>query len=154
SCRHDQCVSEPPRREPATGQRSVRAAAESRADRRATGRAARERLPIEQLAEGQPAARSRDALDILLEQNKAGVPDRGPLRMARMEGSRWAYYRGAAAVMAADLALTEHTALEVQLCGDAHVLNYGLWATPERQLSFDLRDFDETLRGPFEWDVK
>jgi uncharacterized protein (DUF2252 family) len=71
-----------------------------------------------------------------------------------MSASSWTYYRGAAAVMAADLAASRHSGIEVQLCGDAHVLNFGLWATPERQLSFDLRDFDETLRGPFEWDVK
>jgi uncharacterized protein (DUF2252 family) len=71
-----------------------------------------------------------------------------------MAVSPWTYYRGAAAVMASDLAGAEHTGLDVQLCGDAHVLNFGLWATPERQLSFDLRDFDETLRGPFEWDLK
>jgi uncharacterized protein (DUF2252 family) len=74
--------------------------------------------------------------------------------MARMSESPWTYYRGAAAVMAADLAALGHTGIDVQMCGDAHVLNYGLWATPERQLSFDVRDFDETLRGPFEWDVK
>lgn len=66
--------------------------------------------------------------------------------------SPWAFYRGAAAVMASDLASRSHTGLTVQLC-DAHVLNFGLWATPERQLSFDLRDFDETLPGPFEWGV-
>jgi len=71
-----------------------------------------------------------------------------------MAASRWNYYRGAAAVMAADLASQPHSGLEVQLCGDAHVLNFGLWATPERNLRFDLRDFDETLPGPFEWDLK
>ncbi len=70
-----------------------------------------------------------------------------------MAASPWAYYRGAAAVMAADLASRADTGLTVQLCGDAHILNFGLWATPERRLSFDLRDFDETLPGPFEWDV-
>jgi uncharacterized protein (DUF2252 family) len=70
-----------------------------------------------------------------------------------MAASPWTYFRGAAAVMAADLASRPHSGLTVQLCGDAHVLNFGLWATPERQLSFDLRDFDETLPGPFEWDV-
>ena len=70
-----------------------------------------------------------------------------------MAESAWAFYRGAAAVMAGDLASRPDTGLTVQLCGDAHVLNFGLWATPERQLSFDLRDFDETLPGPFEWDV-
>ena len=67
--------------------------------------------------------------------------------------SPWNFYRGAAAVMAADLASRTHSRIEVQLCGDAHVLNFGLWATPERNLNFDLRDFDETLPGPFEWDV-
>jgi len=77
-----------------------------------------------------------------------------PLRHQRMAASPWNYYRGAAAVMAADLASQPDTGLEVQLCGDAHVLNFGLWATPERNLMFDLRDFDETLPGPFEWDVK
>jgi uncharacterized protein (DUF2252 family) len=70
-----------------------------------------------------------------------------------MAHSPWNYFRGAAAVMAADLASLPHSRLEVQLCGDAHVLNFGLWATPERNLNFDLRDFDETLPGPFEWDV-
>ena len=70
-----------------------------------------------------------------------------------MAASPWTYFRGAAAVMAADLAARPHSGLTVQLCGDAHVLNFGMWATPERQLSFDLRDFDETLPGPFEWDV-
>jgi uncharacterized protein (DUF2252 family) len=71
-----------------------------------------------------------------------------------MAVSAWNYYRGAAAVMAADLASQPSSGLMVQLCGDAHILNFGLWATPERNLSFDLRDFDETLPGPFEWDVK
>jgi uncharacterized protein (DUF2252 family) len=76
-----------------------------------------------------------------------------PLRYSRMATSPWDFYRGAAAVMAADLASRPDTGLTVQLCGDAHILNFGLWATPERQLAFDLRDFDETLPGPFEWDV-
>jgi uncharacterized protein (DUF2252 family) len=93
-------------------------------------------------------------LAILLAQNEARAPTLTPVRMSRMSISPWNYYRGAAAVMAADLATAEHTDIDVQLSGDAHVLNFGLWATPERQLSFDVRDFDETLRGPFEWDVK
>jgi uncharacterized protein (DUF2252 family) len=86
-------------------------------------------------------------------QNTLRLPELVPLRRERMTESAWAFYRGAAAVMAADLASRPNTGLTVQLCGDAHVLNFGLWATPERQLSFDLRDFDETLPGPFEWDV-
>jgi uncharacterized protein (DUF2252 family) len=81
------------------------------------------------------------------------APDLVPIRHGRMAASPWTYYRGAAAVMAADLTSRPHSGLTVQLCGDAHVLNFGLWATPERQLSFDLRDFDETLPGPFEWDL-
>lgn len=98
--------------------------------------------------------RNHDALATVLEQNAARVPSLVPIRMARMSASPWSYYRGAAAVMAADLAAVGHTGIDVQMCGDAHVLNFGLWATPERQLSFDLRDFDENLRGPFEWDLK
>ncbi|MCR2792396.1 DUF2252 domain-containing protein [Microbacterium sp. zg.Y625] len=77
-----------------------------------------------------------------------------PLRYARMASSPWAYLRGAAAVMAADLAAAPHSGLTVQMCGDAHILNFGLWASPERSLLFDARDFDETLPGPFEWDLK
>jgi uncharacterized protein (DUF2252 family) len=133
---------------------SVLAPAASRAERVAAGRAARERLPREVLAAWDPAARRDDALSIVRGQNASRLASLVPVRMARMSFSPWTYYRGAAAVMAADLAGTAHTGLDVQLCGDAHVLNFGLWATPERQLSFDLRDFDETLRGPFEWDVK
>ena len=86
-------------------------------------------------------------------QNDLRLAELLPIRHARMATSPWAYYRGAAAVMAADLASRADTGLTVQLCGDAHILNFGLWATPERRLSFDLRDFDETLPGPFEWDV-
>jgi uncharacterized protein (DUF2252 family) len=89
----------------------------------------------------------------VLAQNAMRVPELVPVRHGRMAASPWTYYRGAAAVMAADLASRPHSGLTVQMCGDAHVLNFGLWATPERQLSFDLRDFDETLPGPFEWDV-
>jgi uncharacterized protein (DUF2252 family) len=98
--------------------------------------------------------RSHDALTTLLAQNQIRIPDLVPLRHRRMAASPWNFYRGAAAVMAADLASRPNSGLMVQLCGDAHVLNFGLWATPERNLMFDLRDFDETLPGPFEWDVK
>jgi uncharacterized protein (DUF2252 family) len=93
-------------------------------------------------------------LATILAQNRIRVPALVPIRHHRMAASPWNYYRGAAAVMAADLASQPDSGLTVQLCGDAHVLNFGLWATPERNLSFDLRDFDETLPGPFEWDVK
>ncbi|WP_433293867.1 DUF2252 domain-containing protein [Actinoplanes sp. CA-030573] len=125
-----------------------------RDERWARGRAARDRVPVRSLADWDPAHRGHDALGTVLEQNKSRVPELVPIRLERMSASPWTYYRGAAAVMAADLGAAPHTGIDVQLCGDAHVLNFGLWATPERQLSFDLRDFDETLRGPFEWDVK
>jgi uncharacterized protein (DUF2252 family) len=99
--------------------------------------------------------RGHDALATILAQNQIRVPELVPLRNHRMAASAWNYYRGAAAVMAGDLASRPDSGLTVQLCGDAHVLNFGLWATPERNLSFDLRDFDETYPGlPFEWDVK
>jgi len=98
--------------------------------------------------------RGQDALETVLAQSRLRVPELVPIRHQRMAVSAWNYYRGAAAVMAADLASQPSSGLMVQLCGDAHILNFGLWATPERNLSFDLRDFDETLPGPFEWDVK
>jgi uncharacterized protein (DUF2252 family) len=122
-------------------------------ERRAAGRAARRHAPRSGLGRWDERARRHDALAIVLEQSASRLSDVVPLRHHRMARSPWNYYRGAAAVMAADLALVPHSNLEVQLCGDAHVLNFGLWATPERNLNFDLRDFDETLPGPFEWDV-
>jgi uncharacterized protein (DUF2252 family) len=94
------------------------------------------------------------ALEHLRAQEAIRVPDLLPLRYKRMAASPWTYFRGAAAVMAADLASRVHSGILVQMAGDAHVLNFGLWATPERSLTFALRDFDETLPGPFEWDVK
>src|SRR4051812_13095695 len=121
--------------------------------RRAEGRAARERAPRRDLGRWDTADRGRDALAILLAQNTIRADELLSIRNGRMAASPWTYYRGAAAVMAADLGSRPHSGLAVQLCGDAHLLNFGLWATPERNLSFDLRDFDETLPGPFEWDV-
>ncbi len=123
-------------------------------ERRASGKAARKRAPRGALAHWGEKERAHDALTTILAQNQLRVPSLAPLRHQRMAASPWTYYRGAAAVMAADLAAQPDSGLIVQLCGDAHVLNFGLWATPERNLSFDLRDFDETLPGPFEWDVK
>ena len=111
-------------------------------------------MPRRALASWAEDDRGHDALETVLAQNKIRIPELVPIRHFRMAASAWNYYRGAAAVMAADLAAQPNSGLTVQLCGDAHVLNFGLWATPERNLSFDLRDFDETLPGPFEWDVK
>jgi len=98
--------------------------------------------------------RGHDPVQTILAQNQIRAADLVGIRHRRMTASAWNYYRGAAAVMAADLASQANSGLEVQLCGDAHVMNFGLWATPERNLLFDLRDFDETLPGPFEWDLK
>jgi uncharacterized protein (DUF2252 family) len=122
-------------------------------ERRARGRAARSHAPRSAVGAWDERVRGHDALETVLAQNAIRLPELAPLRHQRMARSPWNYYRGAAAVMAADLASRPHSGLEVQLCGDAHVLNFGLWATPERNLNFDLRDFDETLPGPFEWDV-
>ena len=115
-------------------------------------RAATERMPVAAHAELAPWA-GRDPLAIL-EQGRSRVPELLPIRYGRMLASPFAFYRGAAAVMAADLAASGSTGLTVQLCGDAHVSNFGLFATPERKQVFDLNDFDETWPGPFDWDVK
>ena len=123
-------------------------------ERRASGKAARKRARRGGLGSWAEADRQHDAMETILAQNQTRDPDLIPIRHQRMAVSPWNYYRGAAAVMAADLACQPDSGLMVQLCGDAHLLNFGLWATPERNLSFDLRDFDETLPGPFEWDVK
>ena len=123
-------------------------------ERRAAGRAARKRARRGGLGDWDEAGRGHDPLGTILAQNEARVPELVPVRHHRMAASPWNYFRGAAAVMAADLASQPDSGLTVQLGGDAHVLNFGLWATPERNLGFDLRDFDETLPGPFEWDVK
>jgi uncharacterized protein (DUF2252 family) len=123
-------------------------------ERRAAGKAARKRAGRGTLGHWDEGERGQDALETILAQNQVRIPELVPIRHQRMAASAWNYYRGAAAVMAADLAAQPGSGLMVQLCGDAHVLNFGLWATPERNLGFDLRDFDETLPGPFEWDVK
>jgi uncharacterized protein (DUF2252 family) len=123
------------------------------AERREMGRQARVLAPRADMGEWDEKNRGHDPIDRILAQNDIRLPELAPLRHKRMSLSPWNFYRGAAAVMAADLASRPHSRIEVQLCGDAHVLNFGLWATPERNLNFDLRDFDETLPGPFEWDV-
>jgi uncharacterized protein (DUF2252 family) len=123
-------------------------------ERRASGKGARKRVPRRTLGHWAEEDRGHDAVATILAQNQIRAPELVSIRHHRMAASPWNFYRGAAAVMAGDLASQPDSGLMVQLCGDAHVLNFGLWATPERNLSFDLRDFDETLPGPFEWDVK
>ena len=125
----------------------------SRADREARGRDARAAAPLESQAEFGPD-RSRDPVGLLLEQEKSRVPELVPIRHGRMLVSPFTFFRGAALPMAADLATTPTSGLRVQLCGDAHLANFGAFASPARRLVFDVNDFDETLPGPFEWDVK
>ncbi|WP_265523185.1 DUF2252 domain-containing protein [Oerskovia flava] len=118
------------------------------------GRRARRRAPRRSAGLWDPGVRRVSAIDRLRAQEAVRDQALMPLRYARMATSPWTYLRGAAAVMAADLAAAPHSGLTVQMCGDAHILNFGFWASPERQLLFDARDFDETLPGPFEWDLK
>ena len=118
------------------------------------GRAERKRVGRRSHADLSPAADRPDPLTILATQDQARVPELLGLRYARMAVSPFTFLRGSAAVMAADLATTPTTGLMTQLCGDAHVHNIETFATPERRLVFDVTDFDETIRGPFEWDLK
>jgi uncharacterized protein (DUF2252 family) len=123
------------------------------AERAATGKLLRSSVPRESHAEFTPPP-GRDPVGLLLSQTESRVPELVPVRHGRMLVSPFTYYRGAALPMAADLAGTPTTGLIVQACGDAHLSNFGLFGTPERNLVFDINDFDETLPGPWEWDVK
>jgi uncharacterized protein (DUF2252 family) len=125
----------------------------SRADRVARGKEARAEAPVDSHAEFRPG-RERDPVGLLLGQAESRVPELIPVRHGRMLVSPFTFYRGAALPMAADLAGAPASGLRVQLCGDAHLSNFGAFASPERRLVFDVNDFDETLPGPFEWDVK
>jgi uncharacterized protein (DUF2252 family) len=125
----------------------------SRADRAARGKEARAVAPLDSHAEFSPG-RGRDPVGLLLGQAASRVSELVPVRHGRMLVSPFTFYRGAALPMAADLAGTPASGLRVQLCGDAHLSNFGAFASPERRLVFDVNDFDETLPGPFEWDVK
>jgi len=118
------------------------------------GRAARAETPRSAHGDWQPASDRANPVEVLVEQAITRVPELVPIRYGRMLVSPFAFFRGAAAVMAADLATTPTTGLTVQLCGDAHIANFGGFAAPDRRMVFDLNDFDETLPGPWEWDVK
>ncbi len=124
------------------------------AARAAGGKQARGRAPRSSHGDWQPAADRPDPVEILVEQARGRVPALLALRYGGMLSSPFAFYRGAAAIMAADLAPTPASGLTVQLCGDAHVSNFGAFLSPEREQVFDINDFDETLPGPWEWDVK
>jgi uncharacterized protein (DUF2252 family) len=123
-------------------------------ERRAKGKEARNRTPPASHAGWTPATDRPDPVGLLQKQNATREPDLVPVRHGRMLVSPFSFYRGTAKIMAADLKDTPTAGLQVQLCGDAHLSNFGLFASPERRLLFDLNDFDETLPGPFEYDVK
>jgi uncharacterized protein (DUF2252 family) len=122
--------------------------------RRRAARALRGQVPRSSHALWQPSPERRSPMSILGEQERDRIQDLLPIRHERMTASPFAFLRGAAAVMADDLAETPASGLRVQACGDAHLLNFGIYASPERRLVFDVNDFDETLPAPFEWDVK
>ncbi|HME04379.1 MAG TPA: DUF2252 domain-containing protein [Solirubrobacteraceae bacterium] len=124
------------------------------AEREAHGKAARAEVPRSSHAEYEPPRRRADPVKLLESQSKTRVQELVPIRYGRMLVSPFTFYRGAALLMASDLAATPRSGLQVQCCGDAHLSNFGVFASPERQLVFDVNDFDETLPGPWEWDVK
>ena len=118
------------------------------------GRELRERAPREKRA-GWTARKDRpDLVDLLIKSNETRLPDLVPIRYGRMFTSAFAFLRGSAAVMASDLSRTPKSGIRVQACGDCHLMNFGAFATPERQLIFDMNDFGETLPAPWEWDLK
>jgi uncharacterized protein (DUF2252 family) len=129
-------------------------ASEKLEERRTKGVELRKQVPLSALAEWKPPANRADPVEILIEQGKSRIQELLPVRYARMQTDAFALLRGAAAIMAADLAAGPSTGLRVQACGDCHLANFGAYATPEGIQVFDVNDFDETLPAPFEWDVK
>jgi uncharacterized protein (DUF2252 family) len=123
-------------------------------ERAAAGKAARSEAPRSSHADWSPEKAREDPVVQLERQAESRVPELVPIRYGRMAHSAFAFFRGAAAIMAADLAPTPVSGMRVQLCGDAHLSNFGGFASPEREMLFDINDFDETLPGPWEWDVK
>ena len=142
----------PTNSKPATPAKPVETATAD--ERAAAGKAAREKASRASHGEWEPAARRRDPVKVLEDQAKSRVQELVPIRYGRMLASPFTFYRGAAAIMAMDLAKTPDSGLRVQACGDAHLSNFGVFAAPDRRLVLDVNDFDETLPGPWEWDVK
>ena len=140
--------------EPAKDASIAPAAYISADERRAVGKALRDATPRAAHGGWKPPEDRRDPVELLRESNEGRIPELIPIRFSRMAQSPFAFYRGAAAIMAADLASTPTSGLRVQACGDAHLMNFGGFATPERNIFFDINDFDETLPAPWEWDVK
>jgi uncharacterized protein (DUF2252 family) len=133
---------------------SAEAGSFTTAERRARGKAARSEVPRSAHGTWEPTPIRRDPVGLLEEQARTRLPELVPIRYGRMLASPFAFFRGAAYIMAADLADGTRTGLHTQLCGDAHLSNFGFFAAPDRRLVFSINDFDETLPGPFEWDVK
>ena len=132
----------------------IRTADTTSDERRSLGEAHRRDVPLESHAEVPPLDQRADPIAVLTGQDTSRLADLVPIRHGRMSASAFTFYRGAAAVMAADLSRLPTTAIRTQLCGDAHLSNFGVFNGPDRRLVFDLNDFDETLPGPFEWDLK
>src|SRR5438445_10202035 len=126
----------------------------TRAERAARGKDARREVPRSSHGVFEAASARPDPVELLERQARTRVPELVPIRYGRMLVSPFAFYRGAALIMASDLAATPRSGLTVPCCGDAHLSNFGVFASPERRLVFDINDFDETLPGPWEWDVK
>jgi uncharacterized protein (DUF2252 family) len=125
-----------------------------RSERLAAGKALRERVPRESHGNWRPPRQGRDPVEILEQSNRGRLPELVPIRYGRMVRTPFTFLRGSAGLMAYDLATLPSTGIKVQACGDCHLLNFGAFATPERNLVFDLNDFDETLPAPWEWDLK
>ncbi|MDP3008070.1 MAG: DUF2252 domain-containing protein [Methylococcales bacterium] len=126
----------------------------SRTDRKANGKAMRLAVPLASHAAWQAPPHRRDPIELLIESGVGRVPELLPIRYGRMLQSPFTFYRGAAAIMTADLAGLPKTGIQVQACGDCHLVNFGSFATPERRQIFAINDFDETLPAPWEWDIK
>ena len=139
---------------PAALMLAAQAHTRSIADRIEQGRAMRKACSRQAQALWEPPANRADPVELLVENSRGRLENLVPIRYGRMMASPFAFYRGAAAIMASDLAHTPHSGLFLQACGDAHLLNFGGFATPERKLIFDINDFDETSIAPWEWDVK
>lgn len=130
--------------------RKYRSPEESREE----GKALRKQYPRSQQGEWNVQKERKEAVNLIMDQEKDRLPDLIPIRHERMASSAFAFYRASAIVMASDLSHTPYTGITVQTCGDAHISNFGMFMTPERNLTFDINDFDETLPGPWEWDLK
>jgi len=126
----------------------------TRKDRKAAGKALRDKCPRRSHATWKAPRNRRDPVELLIQSSNDRIPNLIPIRYGRMMQSPFAFYRGAAAIMAADLAITPTSGIRVQACGDCHLMNFGGFGTPERRIIFDINDFDETLPAPWEWDLK